>query len=208
MLFPDRLIVSLCDYSGVWSQPYVDAGYKVVRIDKAYPAGITEVSGNLHTIGCDLTGWDFPWRPWGVLAAPSCTVFCRPGARWWRRHDTNGQTDHDVMLFRQCLRLCKTAITWWALENPPGRHRTLMPEIPEPAWQFQPYDYGDPWIKQTYVWGTAVKPFQTVQVQPPRTHRAPSGHTQGVIAMMSGSAKRDRERTPSGFARAFFEANP
>jgi hypothetical protein len=28
------------------------------------------------------------------------------------------------------------------------------------------------------------------------------------IAMMSSSWKREREKTPSGFARAFFEANP
>jgi len=25
-----------------------------------------------------------------------------------------------------------------------------MPEIPPPSWQFQPWEYGDPWVKQTY----------------------------------------------------------
>lgn len=28
-----RTILSLCDYSGVWSEPYAVAGYDVVRID-------------------------------------------------------------------------------------------------------------------------------------------------------------------------------
>ena len=28
-----RLILSLCDYSGVWSQPYEDDGYDVVKVD-------------------------------------------------------------------------------------------------------------------------------------------------------------------------------
>ena len=28
-----RKILSLCDYSGAWSQPYLDAGYNVIRVD-------------------------------------------------------------------------------------------------------------------------------------------------------------------------------
>jgi hypothetical protein len=58
-----------------------------------------------------------------------------------------------------------------------------------------------------YIWGTAAKPFAANKVAPPKTRRAPSGHTQGVIAYMSSSWKREREKTPAGFARAFFEAN-
>ncbi len=204
----ERLIVSLCDYSGSWSQPYVDAGYRVIRMDLGHPPGETRITDRLSHIGCDVTAWDFPWQPWGVLAAPSCTTFCRPGARWWKRHDERGETERDCRLFRQCLRLCQVATGWWALENPPGRQRKLMPDIPYPAWQFQPYDYGDAWIKQTYIWGSAVKPFATLSVQPPKTRRAPSGHTQGTIANMSSSWKRQREKTPPGFAQAFFEVNP
>jgi len=89
----ERLILSLCDFSGEWSQPYVDAGYRVVRMDLGYDPGVTEVTDRLHHIGCDVTNWDFPWRPWGVLAAPSCTTFCRPGARWWKRQDARGETE-------------------------------------------------------------------------------------------------------------------
>ncbi len=122
--------------------------------------------------------------------------------------DDRGETDRDVLLFRRCLFLCQKATAWWALENPPGRQRELMPEIQNPAWQFQPYDYGDPWIKQTYVWGTAAKPFCTTKIEPPKTRRTPNGRTQGVIAFMSSSWKREREKTPAGFAQAFFEANP
>lgn len=28
-----RKILSLCDYSGSWSQPYRDAGYEVIQVD-------------------------------------------------------------------------------------------------------------------------------------------------------------------------------
>jgi hypothetical protein len=122
--------------------------------------------------------------------------------------DASGQTEKDILVFRACLNLCRTATAWWALENPPGRHLALMPECPRPAWQFQPYDYGDPWIKQTYIWGTAAKPFDSVKLAPPKTRRGPNGHTQGAIASMSSTWKREREKTPPGFAKAFFEVNP
>jgi hypothetical protein len=55
-------ILSLCDYSGAWSQPYVDAGYDVVRVDIKR--------------GQDIRLFEalpFPVR--GVLAAPPCNAF-------------------------------------------------------------------------------------------------------------------------------------
>jgi hypothetical protein len=83
----------------------------------------------------------------------------------------------------------------------------LMPDIPAPVWQYRPYEYGDPWDKQTYIWGTAVKPPVTTPIEPEKTRRTPNGRSQGRIAFMSSSWKRQREQTPEGFARAFFAAN-
>lgn len=190
-----KTILSLCDYSGVWSAPYGEAGYEVVQVDLAH---------GIDVLTLDLKGW----RPHAVLAAPPCTCFCRPAARWWSRQDSDGSTEHDVAVFRACLRLCQQATAWWALENPPGRHRKLMPELGPPAWQYHPYEYGDPWGKQTYIWGTAVKPPVIAPVAPVPTRRTPNGHSQGRIAFMSSSWKRQREQTPAGFAHAFFLANP
>lgn len=206
----NRTILSLCDYSGAWSQPYVDAGYTVTRVDLAHPPGLTQIGTHLYTLGADvsdLSAHDFP-RPWAILAAPPCTTFCRPGARWWGRMDERGETERDMRIFTACWTICQIALSWWALENPPGRQRKLMPEIPAPAWQFQPWEYGDPWIKQTYIWGEALKPSIIAPVAPEPTRRTPNGRTQGRIAFMSSSWKREREKTPAGFARAFFEANP
>jgi hypothetical protein len=203
----NRLIVSLCDRSGVWSEPYVQAGYRVVRVDLGHEPGERKVTENLWHVGADITTATLPERPWGVLAAPSCTCFCRPGARWWGRMDSTGQTEKDVALFRKCLEICRTAEGWWALENPPGRHPRLMPEVGKPAWSFQPWEFGDRWGKQTYIWGTAARPFATNIVKPEPTRRTPNGKTQGRIAFMSSSWKTEREKTPPGFARAFFESN-
>lgn len=200
------VVLSLFDRSLVWSQPFADAGYHVVAVDSAHEPGWT-TEGNVTRVGIDIMRFDYPGHPWAVLAAPPCTCFCRPGARWWFKMDFEGRTERDCALFRQALRLCQRARGFWALENPPGRHRELMPEIPKHAWQYQPFEYGDPWGKQTYIWGNAEKPPVTAPVEPAATRRTPNGRTQGRIAFMSSSHKREREKTPAGFARAFFETN-
>lgn len=203
-----KIILSLCDYSGAWSAPYARAGYSVIMVDTKHPWGETARDDGVTLIGADVRKFDFALRPHGVLAAPPCTCFCRPAARHWFRQDLNGDTQRDVAVMRECLRLCKLATGWWALENPPGRHRELIPELGKPSWQWQPYEYGDAWGKQTYIWGTAQKPPVLEPVTPEPTRRTPNGRTQGHIAFMSSSWKAERERTPDGFAQAFFEANP
>lgn len=203
-----KTILSLCDYSGEWSAPYLRSGYRVVCVDIAHPEGIGRGWGGYSQVGADLREWTPDFEAHGILAAPPCTCFCRPGARWWKQMDASGQTADDIALMRACLRICKTATGWWALENPPGRHVRLIPELGAPSWQWTPNHYGDPWHKQTYIWGTARKPEPTNIVVVPPTIRTPNGHTQGRIARMSSSWKREREKTPAGFAQAFFAANP
>ncbi len=203
-------LLSLCDYSGSWSDPYLQNGWNVTRVDMGYPAGVTRLSENLTVIGVDILQW---WPPLGmaahaILAAPPCTCFSRAGSRWWPRMDSSGETEMAIQVFLRCYAICLTARNWWALENPPGRFGRLIPGLPAPSWQFQPYEYGDPWTKQTYIWGTANKPEPRNQVEKPETRRTPNGRTQGRISMMSSSWKREREKTPPGFAMAFYEANP
>jgi hypothetical protein len=208
-----KTLLSLCDYSGVWSEPFHLAGWRVTRVDLAHPRGLCYCSDGSVRIGADVRDLQELWGPAvmepynAVLAAPPCTCFCRPSARWWKTQDTDGSTMGDIATLRACLALCKTATDWWALENPPGRHQKLIPELGPPDWQWQPFHYGDPWHKQTYIWGTARKPEPTNIVMPPPTRRTPNGRSQGRIAFMSSSWKREREKTPAGFAQAFFEAN-
>ena len=187
----DKIILDLCGGTGAWSDPYAAAGYdrRVITLPEY-----------------DIRTYQPPTRVWGILAAPPCNCFSRVGARWWLEMDADGRTAEAIEIFRRCLELCQIAFEWWALENPLGRHHVLMPEIPRPSWQFQPYFYGDPYVKQTYIWGTAAMPWPTNIVQPEATKRAPSGHTQGHIAYLPSSSSK-RAITPAGFARAFYETN-
>lgn len=179
-----KLIRLLAGKMEVCLNMYVVNGYVVVRVDLGHPAGESRAPDGALLIGADITRFDVPWRPYAVLAAPPCTCFCRPSARWWTRQDAAGETARNIAIMRACLRICATAYGWWALENPPGRHQRLIPELGKPAWQYQPYEYGDPWGKQTYIWGTAKKPPVTASVEPAPTRRTPNGRTQGRIAFM------------------------
>ena len=64
-------VLSLCDESGVWSEPYVQAGYDVRRVDLAHGADVRLFQA-------------LPYPVRGVIAAPPCTQFASSGARWWQ----------------------------------------------------------------------------------------------------------------------------
>lgn len=185
-----RTILSLCDYSGVWSQPYVDAGYDVRRYDLQH--------------GQDIRLLKFPGKVHGILAAPPCTKFCRPGARLWTEWGDDGLRE-GLSVVDACLRMvavCRPK--WWALENPPGR---LDDYLGEPALSWHPWEYGDPWTKHTYLWGRFTPPVRTPVKPEEYPEDLPPGRRDRT-SRMSSSAKNERSETPAGFARAFFLSNP
>lgn len=186
-----KIILDLCGGTGAWSEPYKQNGYDIRLITMP---------------DYDVRNYQPPSEVYGILAAPPCGCFSRVGARWWPEMDISGKTQEAIDIFRACLRLCQEADVFWVLENPPGRQFNLMPELPRPTWQFQPYHFGNPWVKQTYLWGRFNPPWPTSIVEPTATRRSPSGHTQGRIAYLPSSSP-ERARTPDGFARAFYEAN-
>lgn len=179
------LILSLCDYTGTWSQPYVDAGYVVERIDLARD-------------GQDVRLLHLPERSvHGVLAAPPCTVFANSGARWPR---TDDDMREGLSIVDACCRLIlATQPAWWALENPVGKLRRYLGA---PRLIFQPSDYGDPYTKRTCIWGEFAE-LRKTPVEPTEGSK--------MWAKYGGKSERTkaaRSVTPAGFARAFFEANP
>lgn len=181
----ERLILDLCAGSGAWSEPYRAAGYPVCRV--TLPA---------H----DVRSFCPPdVKVWGVLAAPPCTEFSLA---------KNGQPRDFVAglaTVNACLRLIMTTRPkWWALENPVG---LLGRWLGRPRCVFEPHWFGDPWTKRTALWGDFCKPDEGPHVQP----------IDGGGPLCSICHPDDprvceladhRAVTPSGFARAFFEANP
>ena len=93
---------------------------------------------------------------------------------------------------------------WWALENPQGYLKTWLGE---PTLKFHPFEYGNPWTKYTWVWGNFnIPPKNPISGDHKPLVNSRTGHPLGK----KGLAKNftERARTPSGFAKAFFGANP
>lgn len=180
-----KTILDLCGGSGAWSKPYADAGYNVKLIDINNEQDVRLLTAPKEHVH-------------GVLAAPPCTYFCR--MRMCRGRPTDEEFIGALSIVDACLRViqvCKPK--WWALENPLGY---LKEWLGEPVLKFNPCDYGDPWTKKTWIWGSFNKPKRNpVNAIGPWIHRKKGKH--GV-----SSGDKNNAVTPPGFARAFFEANP
>lgn len=194
-----KVVLSLCDYSGVWSAPYRRDGYEVICVDLKNGQDVRLMKY-------------FKRQVHGILAAPPCTDFAVSGARWWK--DKGAPLD-GLALVDACLRA--VAIyrpVWWALENPVGR---LINWIGPASWSFHPYEFAgyaddsasDAYTKKTLIWGNANRPAPR-PVTPVMYER---GGKKGswMWANLGGKSERTKElrsQTPRGFAEAFRMANP
>ncbi len=196
-----RTVLSLFDYTGIWSAPYLAAGANVIQIDLKHGIDVMDLCGRwLMRNVMDHFG-----KVDGILAAPPCTDFAVSGAQYWKAKDADGRTARSTEVVLQVLRIvdfCKP--DWWALENPVGRLANLLPQLGKP-WYFQPWWYGDPWTKKTGLFGYFNRALPRNEVTPRRVCSQGSW-----VQQLGGKSERTKEKrsaTPPGFARAFFLAN-
>jgi hypothetical protein len=209
-----RIILDLCGGTGAWSQPYREAKYdvRIVTLPET-----------------DVRDYVPPQNVWGILAAPPCTEFARCGARWWRTKAPHLLTKA-LAVVTACLRIVEQSqCQWWALENPVGR---LQHWLGPPVFKFQPWEFGDPWTKQTWLWGQFHLPMKLSDAKKPTGLSIPGHRSRQHLRFLNtldfqkalelGLVQPDwihklppsevrsalRSITPPRFARAFFEANP
>jgi len=200
-------ILDLCGGTGGWSEPYREAGYDVYIIDPIVLEGddarlFPSKHSDKPRLPNDFRGIDHLIENigniHGILAAPVCTVFSASGARWPR---TDEEILEGLSLVDACIRIAWAfKPKWWALENPVGKLRKWLGD---PLMTYQPYEYGDPYTKRTLLWGDFNTELPRDDVEP--TEGSKLWRKYGG---RSERTKRLRSATPSGFARAFFEANP
>lgn len=188
-------ILDLCSGTGAWSKPFADAGYEVVYCDLKH--------------GQDVRSFVLPTGDYyGVLAAPPCTEFAISGSRWWANKSPHLLLEAKEIVYC-CLSLIKEANPqWWALENPAGRLRKSVPEVGKPNFSFQPYEYGDPWQKLTFIWGTVDKPLVTATQEDIEDVRMFNNTILDMSPWRLGPAEdraEQRSITPPGFAQAFYD---
>lgn len=194
-----KAILSLCDYSGRWSQPYRDAGYMVFQFDLKNGHDVRMI----EKLDCKIHG---------ILAAPPCTEFAVAGARWWKqKEEEQPQLLRDnLAIVDACLRsVVVYEPKWWVLENPVSR---LQKWIGKKRYSFQPHDfagwlpedeqYDEQYTKETWLWGDFNEPEE---------NSLPPVQGSKMWAKYGGKSEKTKEMrsmTPKGFALAFFNANP
>lgn len=203
LFYDNKIILDLCGGTGSWSLPYKKAGYDVRVITSP---------------DYDVTDYIPPRNVYGILAAPPCTEFS-PAKGILDRNFVDGMNTVNA-----CIRIIFTSKPkFWALENPTGfLHQWLGPE----KFKFEPWNYGDPWSKQTSLWGNfkIPKPLYTNWLYVPKNpnlYIRPGRKKPGIAFLHKSStlecfphldkiAETDAEFraiTPQGFAKSFFEAN-
>ena len=217
-----KIIIDLCGGTGSWSKPYRDAGY-IVHVITLPKYNVTKVE--FGTYAMDFIRQDVHYHDtlcvlyedvYGILAAPPCTEFslAKNGAK------TPRNLDEGLMVVEACQKIiwaCRKhkKLAFWAMENPVGLLRQF---ISIPPFTFRQWEFGDPGVKPTDIWGYFKHPKKT-HTNPPKgiTHRYKSGKVNTFAWAApkppewldkSGLTRTDlRSITPPGFAQAFYKAN-
>lgn len=197
-----RVVLSLFDKSGKWSEPWEEAGYQVYRFDIQSDPDMGDVNNFSTEFFNDWFG-DFEGMDiYAVLAACPCTDFAVSGARHFAAKDEDGRTVSSVKLVNKTLATIeyfKPAV--WALENPVGRIEGLT-GLPPWRLSFDPNHLGDTYTKKTLIWGRFNGDLPIAPVEPTEGSKM---HSQ--YGGKSMATKNARSVTPEGFAYGFFQAN-
>ena len=205
-----KIILDLCGGTGAWSKPYKEAGYNVMLITLP---------------DCDVRTYIPPDNVYGILAAPPCTMFSL--AR------TKAKKPRDLKEGMECVRAClniiwsymeikqdtakkKLPLKFWALENPNGMLKYFLGK---PAFEFNPYEFGDGYKKRTMIWGWFNEPKKKIgkievespyhSLNPEKMKKFDKLASREIAPEMFGKLTRQERRaiTPAGFVKAFYKAN-
>jgi hypothetical protein len=183
-----KLILDLCGGIGSWSKPYLAAGYQV-KIITLPEYDVTDELTVQYCIGL---------RPHGILCATPCECWGMMGNCQWQRRTKEFIVLHTEILIKNLRIIYESNPSFWCIENPPGK---LSRFLGKPHFAFDPYEFGAPYHKRTFLWGKFNRPKELIFNNHPSIHK--------YIQNVTGKNRSEiRAITPIGFAQAFFEANP
>jgi len=223
-----KVVISLCDLTGVMVQPWIDSGdYHAILVDPQHPDGITH-DGAITKIGHII---DHP-MVWGAIGEairnqdvamvcgfPPCTDLAVSGARHFenkRERDPHFQAKA-ALVAEQCKVIGSISGAPWFFENPVSVLSSIMRK---PDHIFNPYEYGgylpeddrhplwpeyiaprDAYPKRTCLWTGGG--FRMPEKRPVAV---PDGYStqHKKLGGKSQKTKNIRSATPRGFARAVY----
>lgn len=205
-----RLVLSLCDYTGVMVEPWIEAGYDALVVDLQHRPGYNNVTTKngltVRSWGGDVRKFLPPLAEYAaVFAFPPCTHLAVSGARWFPSKGLDLLCDA-LSIVEWCRKICEWSGAPWFLENPVS---TISSYWRKPDYLFDPCEYAgylknpssEAYTKKTCLWTGGG--FKLPEKRPVESvlgsvmHRLPPSEDRGNL----------RSVTPSGFARAVFEAN-
>jgi hypothetical protein len=139
-----KRLISVFDYSGLWSEPFKKNGWDVIQWD----IKLSEFM-DINNITCVEDALEEFEYCDGLLLAPPCTDFTISCSQWWPMKDADGRTAAALHLVHQAERLVDLfrptdpdydGTFFWGLENPVGRLTKLCPSLGLPTY-YQPHDY-------------------------------------------------------------------
>lgn len=213
-----KIILDLCGGTGSWSKPYADAGYdvKVITLPKYDLFNIELRERELilrDYIDCEevISADDV----YGILAAPTCTMFSLARTTAKTPRDFRGAME----LVKKCLDIiwfCRegenSQLQFWALENPLGYLRQFLGR---PTFTFSPEEYGEAYSKKTDLWGYFNEPkksprklTQEEQARMKVNNRVLPELPEGYVLPYGWNRQAARRSmTSPKFAEAFYKAN-
>lgn len=208
-------VISLCDYTGIFTQPWREAGYRAIHVDpqRDNNGTILEMSGVIgEAIRQDRVAF--------VAGFPPCTELAVSGAAHFARKqeaDKHFQAKA-ALVAEQCRMVGLLSGAPWFFENPVSVLASIMGK---PNFVFNPYEYGgylpeddrhpewpeyikprDAYPKKTCLWtgnGFTMPPKKPVNVD--------DGYSDqhNKLGGKSLRTKNIRSATPRGFSQAIFE---
>lgn len=178
---------------------------------EAYSCDIQECSGGHPEWHLQVDALELLKMRWDmIIAHPPCTYLTNAGARWLyaggklneERYQKGLQAKAFFMEFfnADCPRI--------AIENPVP---SAVFDMPPPSQSIQPYEYGHPYSKKTYLWLKGLPPLLPTQIVDEYIPFVSSGTYSKTHdprykgASRRGGAAKMRSKTFPGIARAMAE---
>lgn len=151
-----------------------------------------------------LEGWDL------IIAHPPCTYLSNAGARWlFAGGEINQDRYRKGLMAREFfMALLDACCERIAVENPVP---SSIYRLPPPTQTIQPYEFGHPWSKKTYLWLKGLPPLVPTDIITDFKPFVSSGSYTRTHdpkykgASRKGGSARSRSRTFSGIAKAMGE---
>ncbi len=189
-----RVLVA-CEFSGIVREAFRKRGHDAWSCD-LLPSGIK---------GPHYTGDVRRYLPlhWDLLIAfPPCQYLSKAGGRWWKYWGVEQTAALEFVRTLMGARIPRIAV-----ENPIG---AISTKIRKPDQMIHPYEFGDPWMKQTCLWLKNLPPLTPTDIVRPVGNWVKPGNKRpwrrfDSVKEGGGGNARDRSRTFPGIADAMAE---